>query len=69
MAAVNKYNRVFERLEAKRQRIAQDTTPAPAFGTEMSGHTKPSDPLRKALRDRGIRLGDLRRGAGLGPSA
>ena len=61
MAAVNKYNRVFERLEAKRQRIAQDTTPAPAFGSE-TGSLR-DNPVRKLLRERGIRLEGLRRGA------
>jgi len=64
MAAVNKYNRVFERLEAKRQRIAQDTTPAPAFGAE-AGSLK-DNPVRKLLRERGIRLKDLQRGADAG---
>ena len=62
MAAVNKYNRVFERLEAKRQRIAQDTTPVPAFGAEKTGFERQVDPITQALRERGIRLKDLRRG-------
>jgi hypothetical protein len=60
MAAVNKYNRVFERLEAKRQRIAQGTTPVPVFGSERISGQKRNDPLSQVLRQRGIRLEDLR---------